>query len=112
MRFLLLALALVSAPALSAPCSIPGLPDIKGKSYHVVRGVLIDAGFSPVAYKMPDGFTRGNDYHALGYLEVRDIGNQVTLYGWRSPKGKDFTVFETHLGKVGIDQCGLAQGIE
>ena len=112
MRFLLLALAFVSTPAFSAPCSIPGLPDIKGKSYHVARGMLIDAGFRPVAYMMPKGFTPVEDYWKLGYIEVRDVGNQVTLYGWRSPKNKDFTMFETHLGKIGIEQCGLAPGIE
>lgn len=49
MRFFLLALALVSAPAFSAPaCSIPGLPNITGKSYHLARGMLIQAGFYPL----------------------------------------------------------------
>lgn len=112
MRFLLLVLAFASAHALSAPCMVPGLPNFKGKSYHVLRGMLIEAGFRPVAYNMPKEVTSVRDYWLLGYLEVRDIGNQVVLYGWRSPKGQDLTLFETHRGKIGIEQCGLAPGVE
>lgn len=115
MRFFIVALALVSSPALSAPpCSIPGLPfkpDTR-HSYHLIRGKLIDAGFRPVAHRFPADFTPADDYRALGYIETRDIANQSTLYGWQSPRGAAFTLYETHLGKIGIEQCGLAPGIE
>lgn len=111
MRFLLLALALVTAPALSAPpCTVPGLPfkPDSRQSYHLARGKLIDAGFRPVAHQFPADFTPADEFRALGYIEARDIANQSTLYGWTSPRGLVFTLYETHLGKIGIEQCGLA----
>lgn len=107
MRFYLFALALVAAPALSAPpCAISGLPNFSSKSYHVARGLLIDAGFKPLLRKQNPDMSPATEFHALGYFEVCDIGNQATLYAWQSPSGKAFTLTTTHLGKTTI-ACGL-----
>lgn len=94
MRFLLLALALVATPALSAPsCSIPGLPKISGKSYHLARGMLIDAGFRPVMQTTLDDVTT-RPLVALGYGETEGCagsGAAACRFAWLTT-GRQFAV--------------------
>lgn len=90
MRFFIVALALVSFPALSAPpCSIPGLPKITGKSYHLARGLLIEAGFRPILRKPdPDNGIELDAPHALGYFEASACsgsGLAYCFYDWHTP---------------------------
>jgi hypothetical protein len=95
MRFFLFALALVSAPAISAPppdCYVPGLPKIKGKSYHTARAMLIEAGFRPIMRKAdPDMGIEMDAPHAFGYYEASacsGTGYAYCFYDWHTPKAK------------------------
>lgn len=105
MRFFIVALALVSSPALSAPpCAFPDLPRIAGKSYHLARGLLIESGARPVLYP-PDTATAADATMrgplALGYLETEACagsGAGACRFAWETNGTPFFIVSEA--GKV------------
>lgn len=101
MRFYLFALALVAAPALSAPpCTVSGLPSITGKSYHVARGLLIASGALPTMQTQPDDITTRLSV-SLGYSEIEGCsgsGVSACRFAW-STNGKPFSII-TEGGKV------------
>ena len=94
MRLFFAALALMSSAALAAPpCTVPGLPNIKGKSYHLARGMMIEAGFKPVMRTQTDDITT-REIVSLGYNEVEGCtgsGVAACRFGWTSDK-KPFAV--------------------
>ena len=106
MRTYLLFLAFISSSSLAAPaCKIPELPKFGNISYHQIRARLIESGFTPDMRKHDPDMMPAEEYHALGYFEVCDIGNQQITYAWVSPKKIKFTVYTTHIGGNGI-RCG------
>lgn len=100
MRLILFAICLATSTALAAPvCQIPGLPNIKGKSYHVARGLLIEAGFRPVLSYKTDTDAPPFIYEPrtlFGYAEVSACaltGYGGCTYRWMTKTQSPFTVY-------------------
>lgn len=98
MRFFLLVLALVSSPAISAPpCTVSGIPALTGHSYHVARGMLIDAGFMPQHYNPAcTGYApQSDEATTYGYFEAPSVAANDG-YTWTSPAGQLFLLTPFH----------------
>lgn len=117
MRFLLVTLALVSSAAVAAPqCQIPGLPKITGKSYHVARGMLIDAGMTPASVAANFGASDRvkNARISLGYIELFDCASSGTspcVFRWSDTRGQPFTAYANGCEAIASRACRF-DGVE
>ena len=110
--------SLLSVPAFAAPaCTVADLPNIKGKSYHLARGLLIEAGFIPQLKPTDSNLAPYVDdpRRLFGYGEVSDCsgtGSGGCVYNWRGPSGQPFNVYAVNAtGKIAARKnpisCGL-----
>lgn len=106
MRLIVAALTLMSSVAVAAPpCAVPGLPKISGKSYHIARGMMIEAGFMPVMTpENPDISDIVNQpKRAYGYGEIVDCagtGYAACMFEWKSSKAHFFIRTHGELDRV------------